>query len=124
MKYGDILVVAVGSDALIAHRKPGRPIIDEACRLKMVDSLKPVDYCFLDTVSTPDKPLTIVEYVFENLRPETYVVKDEAFDLDLRGEMCKKYGIRMHVLKREWQGEPLRTISTTSIIEKIQKEHK
>ena len=56
-RYGDILVVAVGSDALIAHRKAGRPIIPEQARLKMVDSLKPVDYCFLDTVSTPENPL-------------------------------------------------------------------
>src|SRR3989338_4598654 len=62
--YGDILAVAVGSDAIIRINKgPARPVLNEHLRLKMVDSLKPVDYCFIDAVSDGDNQLMIIDYV-------------------------------------------------------------
>ena len=53
-KLGDILVVAVGGDKDIAEIKgPTRPILNEDLRLKMVDSLKPVDYALAGDQDSP-----------------------------------------------------------------------
>jgi len=118
--FGDILMVCVGGDSVLKSRKPGRPIMSEVVRLKMIDFLKPVDYCYLDTVSTPEDPLAALAHAFENLRPDVYVVKDEAFDMDERRELCVRFGIRMEVLHRDFEtGDELRLISTSSIIERI-----
>ncbi|MEK7074233.1 MAG: adenylyltransferase/cytidyltransferase family protein, partial [Patescibacteria group bacterium] len=49
-KYGDLLVVAVGNDfnQRVNAKGKGRPVQNEHLRLKMVSSLKPVDYALLD----------------------------------------------------------------------------
>src|SRR3990172_3744736 len=47
-KFGDILVVALNSDAHIKIYKPAlRPIIPEKLRAEVVNSIKPVDYTFI-----------------------------------------------------------------------------
>lgn len=119
-QFGDILVVCVGGDNVLKDRKSGRPVMTEAVRLRMIDFLKPVDYCYLNTVSTPEEPLKALAHAFENLKPDHYVVKDEAFDLDQRREMCGRFGIEMHVLKRDFETkDEFRAVSTSGIIEKI-----
>ena len=46
-KQGDILVVGVGDDVSTGAMKGrGRPVLNQHVRLKIVDSLKPVDYSF------------------------------------------------------------------------------
>ena len=116
---GGSLVVAVGSDAMIRHRKPDRPIIEQAARLKMVDSLRPVDYCYLDTVSTPEFPLAAVEHAFAFLKPDGYVIEDDAFGIEERRGLCERYGVQLNVLNK--RGSDFPEMSTTAIIEKIQK---
>src|ERR1700676_1218230 len=45
---GDILIVAVNSDASVGSLKgPGRPILDEAARARLVAALRAVDYVVL-----------------------------------------------------------------------------
>ncbi len=47
-KFGDVLFVAVNSDASVRRIKgKGRPILGEEERLALVEALKPVDYAFL-----------------------------------------------------------------------------
>lgn len=121
-RQGDVLVAMVGSDAAIRRNKgPLRPILNEHLRLKMIDSLKPVDYVFIDDRSDKTKhALDVIEMVFKDLKPDAYVVNDDGFEIDYRKEFAKKHGIPMIVLPRtappEFEG-----VSTTKIIDKIKK---
>lgn len=118
-KYGDILVISIGSDSIIkALKGKSRPFLNQAIRLKTVDSLKPVDYCFLDCFSTAESPYEIFEPVFRELMPNKYVVNEDAHNLQYRREISQKFGIEMIVLKRECPKE-FEDISTTNIIQKI-----
>ena len=56
-KQGDILVVGVGGDEIMKINKDNRIILNEKVRLKTIDSLKPVDFCFIDDVSNKENPL-------------------------------------------------------------------
>lgn len=48
----DVLVVLIIGDKATATIKPGRPIQDEQSRMKIISSLKLVDFCALDYDST------------------------------------------------------------------------
>ena len=119
--YGDILAVAVGSDAIIRINKgPARPVLNEHLRLQMVDSLKPVYYCFIDAVSDCDNQLMIIDYVLDNLHPDVYVVNSDAFNIPYREEAAKRRGVKLVVLER-WCPAEFEAVSTSGIIDKIQK---
>lgn len=118
-KQGDILVVGVGSDKMLMHHKGNnRPILNESIRLKTIDSLKSVDYCFIDSFSSSEKPLFLLDKVFEILKPEFYVINEDAFNISYREEVCKKFNVKMIILKRTCP-EEFENISTSKIIEKI-----
>lgn len=118
-KLGDILVVCIGSDRLIKSLKGGkRPILNENIRLKTIDSLKPVDYCFLNPCSPKEHPLLVIGIVFKKLKPDTYVINEDAFDIPHRLNLCKKYKVKLNILKR-WCPSEFDDISTSKIIEKI-----
>lgn len=120
-KYGDVLVVAVGCDENIKKYKgDGRPILNESLRIKMVDSLKPVDYVLFDGSVSPDNFNAYIEKIFIDLRPDIYVVNSDAFDIPYREALAKKYNIQFEVLDRKCPAE-YEQVSTSSIIEKIKK---
>lgn len=120
-RLGDILIVMVGADAVIRRDKgPERPILNEHIRRKSIDSLKPVDYVFLDRILAPNAhPLLFIDHVFEKLRPDVYAMNEDAFNMPYREKVTKKYGIKLVVLKRTCPPE-FKKISTTGIIRKIQ----
>ena len=118
-KQGDILVVAVGKDSSIKDNKGDkRPILNEHIRLKTIDSLKPVDYCYIDPISMSGNKLYTIERAFENLKPDIYTINEDAFDIPYRKELSEKYGVKLIILPRicplEFDG-----ISTSKIIQKI-----
>lgn len=119
-KYGDILVAMVGADKVVKRDKSNeRPIINEHLRLKMVDSLKPVDYTFLDFIlHETSHPLHVVDMVMEKLKPDSYVINKDARDIPYREKFSKKHNVPLIILDRtappEFEG-----VSTTKIIEKI-----
>lgn len=116
-KLGDVLVVAIGCDAIIKVNKGGkRPILNEKIRLKTIDSLKPVDYCYLD--SSTDDPLNFLKIAFENLKPDIYAVNDDGFELKKREDASRAYGVKFCILKR-WCPPDFENISTSNIIHKI-----
>ena len=119
-KLGDILVVSVGPDIDIKNNKGNnRPILNQHVRLKMVSSLKPVDYCFIGERYAPKKHIFYsIEKVLKKLKPDVWVVNADAFSIPDRKELAKKYGIKIVVLKR-WCPAKFDNISTTKIIEKI-----
>ncbi|WP_270886099.1 D-glycero-beta-D-manno-heptose 1-phosphate adenylyltransferase [Pedococcus sp. 5OH_020] len=64
---GDVLVVAVNSDASVARLKgPGRPIVPESERAALLAALRPVDHVVLFDEETPERLLELV-------RPDVYV---------------------------------------------------
>lgn len=120
-KLGDVLVVAVGGDAIIQKYKGvSRPIIPELLRLKMVDALKPVDYCFMDKTTSDADPLSIIDLTFLKLHPDIYVVNSDAFNLAYRKKRAEECNVELVVLER-WYPPEYDGISTSKIIEKIKK---
>jgi cytidyltransferase-like protein len=115
---GDILVVMVAPDEAIKRDKsPHRPVVNEHMRRKIVDSLKPVDYTFMDPFVKIDWPPVenFIRY-FEILKPDVYVVNDDAWKLAERQAIAERCGVTMVVLPRIAPPE-FNKVSTTGIIE-------
>jgi len=122
-RHGDILVVAVGNDfnqGIYAKAK-GRPVQNEHVRLKMVSSLKPVDYALLDINAKNNDILGMLIDFFIALKPDVYIVNQDAFDIPRRRELAQKFPIEMIVLERSCPPE-FEGISTTKMIQKIKTE--
>ena len=122
-KYGDILVTAIGEDSICKKYKgEDRPILNEHIRLKTVDSLKPVDYCLIVRAAEllPLYPLSISAFpkLFDRLKPNTWVINEDARDIPMRQELANQYNIELIVLNRYCPKE-FEDISTTKLIEKI-----
>ena len=120
--HGDLLFVSVGSDVLLRRIKGNsRPVMNENVRIRMVDSLKPVDYCFLDNILDEKNHYNGLKLAFEKLKPDVYVVNDDVSNLNYREELCKIKGIRFIILKKNDYPEEFKEISTTDIINRIKK---
>lgn len=118
-KYGEILVVSVGSDILInKFKSTNRPVLNQHIRLKMVNSLKPVDIVFMNKSTPEEHPQADTEVAFRNLRPDVYVINKDASDIPYRKMLAKKYGVKLVILNRRCPKE-FDNVSTTSIIDKI-----
>ena len=123
-KLGDILVVGVGKDVLLKLSKdPNKPIFGENVRLKMVDSIKAVDYAFLipnEIFQVEGFHKIMLEPVFKRLHPDVFVVNEEGGGLGERKIVCEQNGVEMKVLPRDFP-EGLGPFSTTAIIEKVKR---
>jgi D-beta-D-heptose 7-phosphate kinase/D-beta-D-heptose 1-phosphate adenosyltransferase len=116
---GDILVVAVGGDRTIRDLKSSsRPILNESTRVKTVDSLKPVDYTLLDTLTTKEDEHAIFKKVFEKLKPDVYVINADVCDIDARRTLAQHYEVELQISQRECPAD-FENISTSKIIQKI-----
>lgn len=83
--HGDLLVVAVNSDAGVRrHKGPQRPVIDEHNRALMLAALECVDHV---TVFEEDTPHTIIE----RLKPEM-LVKGGTTPVVVAQELVESYG--------------------------------
>ena len=121
-KLGDILVVMIGGDKAIRRGKGNeRPILNEHLRIRMIDALKPVDYTLIDEIDPVDiHPLHAVDRALEALRPDVYVINQDASDIPYRENLAQKYGVELVILERTCP-EEFEEVSTTKIIEKIKK---
>lgn len=114
---GDILVVMVGDDESVrAYKGEGRPILSHDVRVAMVNALKCVDYCFVGPASR-DHLLGFVEFVLQTLRPDKYVVQEDAFDILRRSQMAENHGVALRILPKP-QG-PFAKLSTSKIVQQI-----
>ncbi len=107
-EYGDLLLVAVNSDASVRTLKgPNRPINQEEARKQVVAAIRPVSYAFVfDALDTAA--------VLERLRPD-YVVKSGEWAQGLKPveqAVCDQHGIIVVFL------EPLPGYSTTKLLER------
>jgi len=123
-KFGEVLVAMTGTDFnQRLYKGEERPILNQYIRLKMIDSIKPVDYALLDR-DTPDGDfLAILQNVFEDLEPDFYIVNEDAFDIPRRRKLVKNTKTKLIILKRTCPPE-FENISTTGLIKKIKKEKK
>jgi D-glycero-beta-D-manno-heptose 1-phosphate adenylyltransferase len=89
-REGDILVVAVNSDASICSLKgPGRPILPELARAQLVAGLRAVDYVVL--FGEPN-----VEALLEFLRPDVHA-KGTDYSVDTVPERATAARLRIRV---------------------------
>lgn len=109
-REGDILVVAVNSDAGVRVLKgPGRPILPEAARAALVGALRTVDYVVL--FSEPN-----VESLLEYLRPDVHAKgTDYTVGTVPERETAARLGIRVAIV-----GDP-KAHSTRDLLESVRK---
>lgn len=109
-REGDILIVAVNSDASTrALKGPGRPILDEQARAQLVAALRDVDYVVL--FSDPH-----VESLLEQLRPDVHAKgTDYTTDTVPERETSRRLGIRVAIV-----GDP-KDHSTRQFLEAVRK---
>ena len=109
-KIGDVLVIAINSDASVrAIKGEKRPLIGEKERAEMVASLWSVDFV---TIFSETTPLDLIEY----LKPDVLVKGGDWAEKNVVGrESVAKWGGKV-VIVPEIKGS-----STTNIVEKVMK---
>lgn len=104
-KLGDILIVGLNSDASVKRLKPQRPINEELQRAEVLASLEMVDYV---TMFPEDTPYELIK----SIKPDVLV----------KGGDWKKEDIVGSDIVAEVYSLPfVPGVSTTAIIEKIQR---
>lgn len=110
-REGDILVVAVNSDASTRGLKgPGRPVLDEQARAQLVAALRDVDYVVL--FSEPN-----VEVLLEELLPDVHA-KGTDYSVENVPERATSQRLGIHVAI---VGDP-KDHSTRAFFDAIRKE--
>lgn len=105
----DVLIVALNSDASIrAYKNSDRPIISLQYRLEMMAALQFVDFVTWFEETDPCKILL-------KIKPDVHVNGAEYGSNCIESDTVKSFGGKLHLVDR------IPTLSTTSIIEKIQK---
>jgi rfaE bifunctional protein nucleotidyltransferase chain/domain len=107
---GDVLVVGVNADASVGNLKgPGRPILDEGARARMVAAVRAVDYVVLFSEAT-------VESLLAEVRPHVHA-KGTDYTVENVPERAttEKLGIRIAIV-----GDP-KDHSTRSLIDSVRK---
>lgn len=119
--HGDILVVMVGNDHnMRLYKGENRPVLNEHLRLKMVSSLKPVDYALLDLDAVDGDILALFPRVFGELKPDVYVINQDAQAIPRLAELLRGHNTQTIILDRTCP-DAFENISTTKIIEKIKR---
>jgi rfaE bifunctional protein nucleotidyltransferase chain/domain len=109
-REGDVLVVGVNADSSVCHLKgPGRPILDENARARLVGALRCVDYVVL--FAEPN-----VEPLLEQLRPDVHAKgTDYTAETVPERAVAIRLGIRVAIV-----GDP-KDHSTRELLEFIRK---
>ena len=106
-KQGDLLLVALNSDASIAeYKSKDRPIIPLKYRLQMMMALEEVDYV---TSFEELNPLALLEKV----KPDVHANGMEYGENCIEAEVVRRCGGRLHLVPR------IEGLSTSQIIERI-----
>jgi rfaE bifunctional protein nucleotidyltransferase chain/domain len=109
-EQGDILIVAVNSDSSVRTLKgPGRPVLDEAARARLVAALRAVDYVVLFSEPT-------VASLLRDLLPDVHA-KGTDYSVDTVPErtIAKELGIQVAIV-----GDP-KNHSTRALLSSLRK---
>ena len=109
-REGDILVVGVNNDSSVRNLKgPGRPILDQQARARLVAALRSVDYVVLFSEDT-------VEALLEELRPDVHAKgTDYTAETVPERATAARLGIRVAIV-----GDP-KDHSTRSLFDSVRK---
>lgn len=109
-KNGDILIVAVNTDASVRKIKGrGRPVVDEKNRARLVAALGCVDYV---TLFSQDTPIQVIK----KLKPDILIKGADWNKANIVGAgFVSSYGGKVQTIKL------VKGLSTTGIINKIVK---
>jgi rfaE bifunctional protein nucleotidyltransferase chain/domain len=109
-QQGDILIVAINSDAGVRILKgPGRPILDEAARARLVAALRAVDYVVLFSEPT-------VASLLHDLLPDIHAKgTDYSADTVPERAIAKELGIQVAIV-----GDP-KNHSTRALLDSLRK---
>lgn len=119
-KLGDILVVALNSDAHIKTYKPfNRPIISEGKRAEMLEGFKVVDFVFI----TPKTGL-YDPYIYKNIRPDILGLGKEVGRKSSRLKNVEKVRELYPKLEVAFIDKDAKNISTTLIEQKVLQAYK
>ena len=107
---GDVLVVAINSDSSVRELKgPGRPVLDEAARARLVAALRAADYVVI--FSEPS-----VESLLKDLRPDVHAKgTDYSADTVPERAIAKELNIRVAIV-----GDP-KNHSTRDMLQALRK---
>jgi rfaE bifunctional protein nucleotidyltransferase chain/domain len=109
-QQGDILIVAVNSDASARNLKgPGRPILDESARARLVAAIRAVDYVVVFSEPT-------VAFLLRDLLPDVHA-KGTDYSADTVPEhvIAKELGIQVAIV-----GDP-KNHSTRALLSSLRK---
>ncbi|HTC66219.1 MAG TPA: adenylyltransferase/cytidyltransferase family protein [Candidatus Acidoferrum sp.] len=109
-QHGDLLIVAVNSDASARSLKgPGRPVLDESARTRLVAALRAVDYVVIFSEQT-------VVSLLRDLLPDVHA-KGTDYSVDTVPEraIAKELGIKVAIV-----GDP-KNHSTRALLSSLQK---
>jgi D-beta-D-heptose 7-phosphate kinase/D-beta-D-heptose 1-phosphate adenosyltransferase len=105
---GDVLIVAINSDASVRfHKGPGRPIVSERRRAEMLLALRMVDYVHI--FDEPDPIALLTE-----IRPDVHVNGSEYGEDCIESGTVKRCGGQLHIVSR------LPGLSTSGLIDTLQ----
>jgi rfaE bifunctional protein nucleotidyltransferase chain/domain len=109
-QQGEILIVAVNGDASVGSLKgPGRPILDEAARARLVAALRAVDYVVLFSEPT-------VASLLRDLLPDVHAKgTDYSADTVPERAIAKSLGIKVAIV-----GDP-KNHSTRALLASLRK---
>jgi cytidyltransferase-like protein len=109
-QFGDVYV-GLGSDETVFNLKGRYPINNQDERKYMIDALKCVKECFINSGSG------FIDFLDEmdNIKPDIFIVNEDG-NTRAKDELCKKMGVEYKVLKRVPHGK-LPARSTTSLKE-------
>jgi cytidyltransferase-like protein len=117
-QFGDILVVGVGRDDIIASLKgPGRPVNPEINRLYLVAAMQDVDYAVLNDTHLISGKIDFQE-IMKQLRPDVFVLNRDDTGIKEKKALCEQVGTKMEFVTRIVPKE-LEPTSTSRIIDKI-----
>ncbi len=106
-RQGDILVVGLNSDASVKrYKSPGRPIISQEHRARMLLALRSVDFVH---IFDEDVPMPFLE----ELEPDVHVNGSEYGAECIEAETVKRHGGRIHIVDK------VPGLSTSEVIGRI-----
>jgi D-glycero-alpha-D-manno-heptose-7-phosphate kinase len=117
-EFGDILIVGVGRDSVLAQLKgPSRPVNPENNRLYLVAAMQDVDYAVLNSSTLLPGKMDHAP-ILENLQPDIYVLNKDDSDIEIKRSLCNRLGVEIVFVNRVVPPE-LEATSSSKIIDKI-----
>lgn len=117
-KFGDILIVGIGSDEVISKLKgPGRPVNPQVNRVYLLAAMQDVDYAIINGTKIYPGKIDFREE-FEALKPDILVLNDDDSAIAEKTTLCNQFGTKIELVSRVVPPE-LEATSTSRIIDKI-----